>query len=1034
MYVELDENQKQAIETISGPSMIVAGPGSGKTFVIVEKVNMLVESGVPPDSILCLTFTEKAAGEMKQRLEKHGVVDSRVSTFHGFAKEILEDNFIESGLGRSTRIFKETSQLVWCIRNTDRFDFDTEHLDLGNNQIRIYTEMLDTIRSCKEEMITPQEISELIKSNLDRLEEEGHDDANIQKQLKYYYRLGEFNKVYSAYEDYLKEKNLIDFDDMISKAIELLQRDKAVLQNCLDRFRYILVDEFQDNNYSQWQLVKLLGQSSNVTAVGDDNQCIMRFQGAYSGIFEDFEQTYRNYKKIELGRNYRSTKNIVSLANQLLEHVDNREQRSYSEEEEGDPVSVIRTPTDKGEVEFIVKTIRSLIGTPIKRRDGSAEPLTYRDIAILSRRKIDGHKFTRSLRSFGIPATFVGEANIFTSTAILDLFSLLKVADSPSTSGPEIYRLLKSHGISDQNIAVLTNAAHKKARHVYEGQEDFVLEAVRDYKSFRITQKAEIREVVGQIDKVLQLGAHATISEMVYKTMFDISGIYKRSANSEKEQDKKSILLLNRFYEIAQEFQDIYPTSPLSEFLAHIEVIGEFEIEIEDVASDDTVNVLTMHKSKGKQFPVVFVTDLAEGRFPGKWRDLQFPVPAELRKSSDAEFNNSEEAHIDDERRLLYVAMSRAMNRLFLLYPKRYSENVNEKRPSRFLHELDYENNPKIKLVDFDESASFNMEAVDVIERKKAGLQEEAARAISQMHLSTAVHRIVELARIRHYERHASLDGFVPEDVLRIDMDDLDLSSDLAGAKQSLINREEFTLSPSSIRAFGDCPLKFKYQKIMRVPQPASVATDLGKVIHAVAEEMAGKKSEDKEITLERAMKKLKERWIFRSYQNQADEDNALGRAEQMVRAYVRWDGESKNRLVGVEIPFEVKIGEITFAGRIDRLEQNPEGGYEVIDFKSGSGVKSGNKAMADPQLNIYAKAVEKIKGELPAKAFLFYLEKDRMVQYPVTRKSVNEALGPITEMTENILKEDFRPTPSYQACKFCAYQSICDAKVDTSS
>ena len=248
MSETLNEQQQAAIEQTQGASMIIAGPGSGKTFVIVEKVLNLVKSGIPQSSILCMTFTGKAAGEMKQRLEKHGILDAKINTFHAFTKEILEDNFIESGLGKSTKIFKKTSQLVWCIRNTDKFNFNTDYLDLGNNQIRIYTAILEAISSFKEEMITPQESQKYIDLNLKQLEDSDQDDAEVQKELKFYHRLNEFNKVYKAYEDYREEKNLIDYDDMITKAIELLRKDPVVLQNYLDKFKYILVDEYQDNN------------------------------------------------------------------------------------------------------------------------------------------------------------------------------------------------------------------------------------------------------------------------------------------------------------------------------------------------------------------------------------------------------------------------------------------------------------------------------------------------------------------------------------------------------------------------------------------------------------------------------------------------------------------------------------------------------------------------------------------------------------------------------------------------------------------
>lgn len=1028
--VQLNSQQQEAISHIDGPLQVIAGPGSGKTFVLVEKVKNLVNSGISQSSILCMTFTEKAAGEMKQRLEKFGILDAKINTFHSFAKEVLEDNFIESGLGKSTKIFKKTSQLVWCIRNTDKFNFNSDYLDVGNNQVRIYTAILEAISSFKEEMITPEELQKYIEKNLTKLEHNPSDDPEFQKQLKFFHRLNEFNKVYSKYENYREEKNLIDFDDMVTKAITLLEKDPVIKQNYLDKYKYILVDEFQDNNFSQLKLVKILGEGNNVTVVGDDDQCIMRFQGAFFGIFKDFQTSFSDFKRIELSRNYRSTKNIVKLANQLLEPIKERESKSlFSEEEDGEPVRVITTPTDRGEVEFVAKTIRTLLDKPLKRRDGSTSPVTYRDIAILSRRKTEGQKFTKILRSFGIPATFVGETNIFTSPTILDLVSYLKIANSPTTSGAEIYRLLKSHGISEQNIAVLTNAAHKRARHVYEGGQDFVLDMIRNFDSFDVTQKSEISELIEQIDKVIDTTNHATISELVYKIMFNISDLYKKSVNSEKAFDKKNILLLNKFYEIAQEFQDLYPTNPLSDFLEHLSIIGNFEIEIEDTVIENTVNVLTMHKSKGKEFPIVFVTDLADGRFPGHWRELPFTMPAELMKGVDRTVD-SEALHIDEERRLFYVAMTRAMNMLFLLYPKKYAGNVNEKHPSQFLRELDYESNPLIENIKFDESENFNIESEDVIEREKSNLQREATSAINQQHLTTAIHRIIELSRIKHYEKFGSFDDFDPTSILKIDVSDLDLTSDIVGEKMPLINKEEFTLSPSSIKAYDDCPLKFKFQKILRVPQPSSVALDLGTVIHAVTEEMANEKAKGENLTKDKGVEKLKEKWIFRSYQNQTDENKAMTRADQMIDAYLKWEDSTKNTLVETELPFEVKIGEITFTGRIDRLEKNPDGKFEIVDFKSGSSVKSKNKAKIDPQLNIYAKAVEKLKGELPAKASLFYVEKDKMVEYSITEESLQEALAPVEEMTKDILKENFEPTPSTQACMFCSYQSICDAKI----
>lgn len=1029
MSFTLNEQQAMAVNHTKGPLLVVAGPGSGKTRVIVEKVLHLVKSGVEQSSILGLTFTEKAAGEMKSRLEKNGILDAKINTFHSFSKEILEENFIESGLGRTTKIFKKSSQMVWCIRNTDKFNFDSNHLELGNNQVRIYSAILEAVSNFKEEMISPDQVQEYVDKNLKTLESGDRDDVEIQKKLKFFNRLNEFNKVYRGYEEYRKEKELIDFDDMITKSIDLLQKDPVILANYQEKFQYILVDEFQDNNFSQLELVKLLGKHGNITAVGDDDQCIMRFQGAYFGIFKDFEETYP-CDKVELSRNYRSSKNIVRLANQLLEPIGQRVEKSlFSKEEEGESVKVVRTATDKGEIEFVVKSIKKLLDKPLKRRDGTSKPITYNDIAILSRRKVEGQKFAKTLKSFGIPATFIGQSNIFSSPVILDLIAYLKIANSTSTCGAEIFRLMKSHGITEKNISAITHSAHKKARHIYDGQDDFILETLSKFNEFEITQKTEIKELLEQINNIIELSNNSTISELVYKIMMSYSDIYKKSLYSEKAYDKKNLVLLNKFYEITQEYQDIFPDQPLSDFLEHISILGEFDIEIEDVVFEDTVNVLTLHKSKGKEFPIVFVTDLAEGRFPSSYKERTFHVPEELMRGIDRTVESAQH-HLEEERRLLYVGMTRAMNMLFLLYPKRYTGNVNDKNPSQFLHELDFEKNPLIELIDFKESDNMDMQAEDVIDRIKSDLQKEAASAINQLHLKTAIHRIIELSRVKHFEKYGNFDDFESQDVLKIDISDVNLSTELTGEKIPLFNKEELTLSPSSIKAYDDCPLKFKFQKILRVPQPSSVALDLGSVIHAVTEEVANEKSDGIKVTEKSALGKLQDKWIFNSYQNQTDEDTAMQRAKQMIGTYVEWEKKTKNELVETEIPFDVKIGEITFTGRIDRLEKNPQGKYEIVDFKSGKSVKSKNKAKIDPQLNIYAKAVEKIKGELPVKASLFYVEKDKMVEYVVTPESVKEAIEPIAEMTRDILAEKFEPTPSPGACMFCSYQSICDAKL----
>ena len=398
-----------------------------------------------------------------------------------------------------------------------------------------------------------------------------------------------------------------------------------------------------------------------------------------------------------------------------------------------------------------------------------------------------------------------------------------------------------------------------------------------------------------------------------------------------------------------------------------------------------------------------------------------------LRSRDKTEY--TKESHMDEERRLLYVAMTRAMNMLFLMYPKKYTVNVNGRKPSRFLDELNYDENQLITTVKFEESENFDLESEDEIQREKDRIQKEAIRAISQSQMTSAIHRMVELGRIEHYEKHGNFEGFVPDDMLKVDTSDMDMSIKFTGKKQTLVNKETLTLSPSSIKTYDDCPLKFKYQKIMRVPQPPSTAFELGSVIHKVVENMAEKKTEQGKVTKEECMKTLQDAWKTRSYLNRTDEGAAKSRAEKMIDTYLEWENDTKNTLVGTEIAFEVEIEGITFKGRIDRLEKNPDGRLEIIDFKSGTTKKSSKDVKTDPQLNIYAKAIENLENEMPAKATLFYVEQDAKQEYDITQESLKEAMALIKTTINGILDENFEPTPSYKACFFCPYGGICDVK-----
>jgi len=371
--ISFNESQLAAVtHDAEHPLLVVAGPGSGKTRVIVERVKHLVTNlGISPSHILCLTFSEKAANEMRMRIEKEAnTTEVEPCTYHSFCLGILEECVLDTGVSFKAGLISRANQLVWGLKNIDRFGF--EHIEIGNNAVRIIEAIIDGISAFQDEIVSPNQLREYIEKKrqeylaqqeqaelLQAPQAEGRQQASqessdadapvngkkkekkekkskvhkanvaleeLQEKIAFVNKLSDLQKVYAQYEQYKRKESLIDFDDMIHIVIETFRRKPEVLKRYQERYDYVLVDEFQDNNYAQLELLKLLCPDGNITAVGDDDQSIYRFRGAYLTIFDDFQRHYsdKELKIVKLERNYRSTKNIVDLAKKLLDPIDRK--------------------------------------------------------------------------------------------------------------------------------------------------------------------------------------------------------------------------------------------------------------------------------------------------------------------------------------------------------------------------------------------------------------------------------------------------------------------------------------------------------------------------------------------------------------------------------------------------------------------------------------------------------------------------------------------------------------------------------------
>ena len=1010
----LNPAQEEAIRN-AGIQLILAGPGSGKTRVITEKVLHLLGEGVPPQEILALTFSDKAAQEMRDRLEqKTDISDLSVHTFHSFCLQVLQDNVLDSGISFTSGVISRTNQLVWGLKNLDSFGF--EHIEVGNNAVDLIEALIDGISAFRDELVSPDDLERYLGEK-----EAGPADA---KTLDYRNKLRDLLKVYRAYERYKRSGMLLDYDDMIHEACDLFGKKPLVLQHYRDRYRYLLVDEFQDTNYAQLQLVKLLA-GGHLCVVADDDQTIYRFRGAYLTNIQDYKTTYPDHCEILLDYNYRSSGTILRLALQLMENAPNRKKKPLvTENPPGDPVTVAVCENEQAEAEYVLDGIQALLASTFLPWDQETErPYRYSDIAILCRRRADGVKFFRLLRQRGIPCEFVGEVDFFASPAIRDLVAYLRVLANPLTAGISLNRIMKRAGVPETVVQKINTRARSIAWKE-EGGNDGVFEAMQQAETVVPPHHHPVAGVLATLQALLQRKEEVTLPELVRDLMMKATGLYPHALRDGEGQTR---LLLTKFLEIAREYGEIVPQATVPDFLGYLDLLSGFSVEVEEREETDSVKVLTVHRSKGKEFPVVFVADMATHRFPLRYQSKPFSVPNDLSrglKTGDDERSLFEQ----EERRLCYVAMTRAGHRLTFTLAQWYGENKNPTKPSKFLEELDYRNNPLIRVVEVPRSeGAVAGETEGPVQALKRSLQDRIGLAVQQMQVSTAVRHLMDLEKIRLLEEGKSLDTFDPAAFIPSPGDDAEILRLFQGKRLPLIGADH-RFSASSLQAYEECPLRYKFQHVLLVPTLPKTYFDLGSAVHSVIEHLSKQQMEGTPPTKELARALLEKSWSPKAYHSRTQEAEDRVKAEALLDTYLAWQIENRNEIVGVEKRFQTTIAGRTVKGFIDRIEKTPEGGYVVIDFKTGSKPSdlTKNTIPENLQMNVYSLTVQQLFGSVPERASLFYLKEGKMVDYHPTAESMADFRSRIEGLISQICAEEFEARPSDRVCRRCDFGEVC--------
>lgn len=609
----LNDKQKEAVSHLDGPCLVIAGAGSGKTKVLTTRIANLINNGIPSYNILAITFTNKAAKEMRERLEKI-VPDNNtfVGTFHALGVRIIRENAPLLGLDRNFAIVDSDDVLSIIKKIIKDNGYDPKLSTPGYIRNRI--------SNIKNEMLTNEEISKFFNTPQDQIAE----------------------KVYYEYIDILKKNNSVDFDDLLLLPVKLFLNNKDVLESYQDKFKYILIDEYQDTNNVQYKLSKLLAQKyHNIFVVGDPDQSIYMFRGANFRNILNFEKDYKNTKVIPLEENYRSTKYILDAANSVIKNNKERKEKNlWSKNGEGTKTKYLRAYDDRHEIQMVLDEIKKLLEEGYKKSN----------IAVLYRTNAQARLVEEMFLKTNIQYKVVGSYYFYSRKEIKDLICYLRLIlnNDDEISLRRVINVPK-RGIGDATIARLEKEAKEQNTSIFQviskGKEQLFKELI-----LHLTKESENLTLTELIDLIL-----------------DETGIREEYENDKTLENELRLDNLEEFKSITKTYEERTGSVSLSDFLEEVSLIADIS---EHQEQDDVVTLMTVHSAKGLEFEVVFLIGMEDGIFPHQ--------------------NSFTNDGLEEERRLCYVGITRAKEKLYISNAKRrmlYGKDVINP-PSRFIKEI----------------------------------------------------------------------------------------------------------------------------------------------------------------------------------------------------------------------------------------------------------------------------------------------------------------------------------------------------------
>jgi DNA helicase II / ATP-dependent DNA helicase PcrA len=968
----LNEAQRGAVLHGDGPLLIVAGAGTGKTTVLTRRIAHLITSRrARPEEILALTFTEKAAREMAERVDQlvpYGYTESFIATFHAFGDRILRENGFAAALPADFRVLSRADEVVFLRERLFSLPLD-RFRPLGDPGRHLQTLVEFTSRA-KDEDVSPDDIRVFAEERLRRASAGGGEEADAEReQARDLLEAAEF---FRAQQAALAAAALVDFGDQIHLTLKLLRQRPDVALSLRKRFRYILVDEFQDTNHAQLELIRLIaGEGSpNITVVGDDDQAIYRWRGAAPANLIHFLDVYPNAIKVVLRQNYRSTQEILDTAYRLitynnphrLEAMTGLDKRLVADRGRGKGVSHRRFPTVSAESDAVAQAIDEF------HRDGV--PLD--EIAILVRNNADADPFLRSLNMRGLAHRFSGGAGLFERPEVRSLIAFLRLVAAPDDSvSAWALAFSEIYAFDPVDLSRLSRYASKKTRPLLDVLRE--LEGNEDLASVKGPSREAAKKFVADIERGVASMAHKRTGEALYEFLKE-TGYLARLAAVSSAKDERRVANIARFFEIVRGFSVVAENDNIPAFVARFDLLREAgeDPSASETQEGDAVNLMTVHKAKGLEFRVVFVASCVEQKFPLRRRSDPLPLPPALLKSDIS----PGDAHLMEERRLFYVSMTRAKNDLILTSADDYGSGTTRK-VSRFV-----------------------VEALD--------LPSPRARVTKSSPLETI-----------------AASAPVPESPSRAPGTRSSEPGSLATAMAPPLR-----LSFRQVDDYLTCPLKYRFVHRNRIPLLTHHRVVYGSAIHQAVQEMFKARQAGVPFGVDELFAEFRRAWVSEGFLSREHEDLRLKEGERTLRRFFEWESRNPLRPTGVEEEFSFPVGRTRVIGRYDLVVAKDEG-VAILDFKTGdvsTEAKAQQRAEESLQLAIYTLAHLRITGRLPSRVELRFLESDLVGGFAPTEALALATEKQIAEVADSISRGRFEATPSHGACRPCPFRDVCPA------